>query len=498
MIGRALATEILRLHQAERWPIGTIARQLRVHHSTVRRVLADAGAPAAQKMVRRCLVDPYRAFCIETLTKYPTLRASRLYQMVKARGYPGKPDHFRAVVALLRPRPAAEAFLRLRTLPAEQGQIDWAHFGKLTIGRAQRPLMAFVMVLSYSRAIFLRFYLGASMGYFMRGHVEAFAELGIARTLLYDNLRSCVLERVGDAIHFHPSLLELAAHYRVAPRPVAVARGNEKGRVERAIRFVRDAFFAARSFRDLDDLNAQARAWCQGQALDRPWPEDRQRTVRSAYQEERPLLLAAPEHAFPAEERIDVRAPKVPYVRFDWNDYSIPHDRVRRTLSVAATLTSVRIIDGLDVIAVHPRSFDRGAQIEDPAHIEALVEQKRAARTHRSIDRLQHAVPSVTALFKLAAERSVHLGSLTRGLTALLDRDGAAALEAAVAAALAKDAPHLATVRHLIDQQRHARGLRPAIAVPLPDDPRLRPVVRPHSLSDYEQLSRSADESPDA
>jgi len=188
MIGRALEAEILRLHQAEHWPIGTIARQLRVHHSTVRRVLADVGAPAAHKMGRRCLVDPYRAFCVDTLTQYPTLRASRLYQMVKARGYPGKPDHFRSVVARLRPRPAAEAFLRLRTLPGEQAQVDWAHFGKLTIGRAQRPLMAFVMVLSYSRAIFLRFYPGASMGHFLRGHVEAFAELGIARTLLYDNL----------------------------------------------------------------------------------------------------------------------------------------------------------------------------------------------------------------------------------------------------------------------------------------------------------------------
>ena len=138
--------------------------------------------------------------------------------------------------------------------------MDWAHFGKLTVGRALRPLMAFVMVLSYSRHLFLRFYLGAAMNYFVRGHVEAFASFNsVPRVLLYDNLKSAVLERSGDAIHFHPTLLELAAHYRFQPRPVAVARGNEKGRVERAIRFVREAFFAARTFRDLDDLNAQAR-----------------------------------------------------------------------------------------------------------------------------------------------------------------------------------------------------------------------------------------------
>lgn len=119
MIPRALEAEILRLHHTEHWPIGTIATQLRVHHGTVRRVLAQAGVPAAQKTVRASLVDPYRAFMVETLTKYPTLRASRLYQMVRERGYPGAPDHFRALVARLRPRPAAEAYLRLRTLPGE-------------------------------------------------------------------------------------------------------------------------------------------------------------------------------------------------------------------------------------------------------------------------------------------------------------------------------------------------------------------------------------------
>ena len=235
MIPRALEAEILRLYHAEHWPVGTIAGQLRVHHGTVRRVLAQAGVPVAQTMARASIVEPYRAFIVETLTKYPTLRASRLYHMVRERGYPGAPDHFRAIVSQLRPRPAAEAYLRLRTLPGEQSQADWAHFGKLTIGRAVRPLMAFVMVLSYSRHLFLRFYLGAAMSYFIRGHVEAFTSFNsVPRVVLYDNLKSAVLERVGDAIRFHPRLLELAAHYRYEPRPVAVARGNEKGRVGHA------------------------------------------------------------------------------------------------------------------------------------------------------------------------------------------------------------------------------------------------------------------------
>lgn len=499
MISRALEAEIVRLHHTEHWPVGTIAVQLRVHHATVRRVLAQAGVPMAQKIVRPSMVEPYRAFMVETLTKYPTLRASRLYAMVRERGYPGAPDHFRALVARLRPRPAAEAYLRLRTLPGDQGQVDWAHFGKLTVGRALRPLMAFVMVLSYSRHLFLRFYFGASMSYFVRAHVDAFAYFAsVPRILLYDNLRSAVLERSGDAIHFHPRLLELAAFYRFQPRPVAVARGNEKGRVERAIRFARDAFFAARTFSDLDDLNAQARAWCEGAAADRPCPGERTRSVRTVFAEEKAHLLALPENPFPAEERLEVKVGKTPYARFDWNDYSIPHTHVRRTLSVLATLDSVRIFDGIELIATHARSFDRGAQIEQPSHVEALVAHKRAARTHRAQDRLHYAAPSAKPLFLRAAERGAHLGVLTRGLLALLDSHGPSALEAAIAAALSEDAAHLGAVRHFIDQHAHARGQSPPIAVILPQDPRLALNIRPQALSDYEHLAtESTDEHTD-
>jgi transposase len=152
--------------------------------------------------------------------------------MVRERGYAGSADHFRHLMRRYRPQPVAEAYLRLRTLAGEQGQVDWAHFGTIPIGRARRPLMAFVMVLSYSRHLFLRFYLNAAMPSFLHGHVAAFNHFNaVPRTLLYDNLRSAVLERLADAIRFHPTLLELAAWYRFQPRPVAVARGNEKAYV---------------------------------------------------------------------------------------------------------------------------------------------------------------------------------------------------------------------------------------------------------------------------
>ena len=491
MISRTVETEILRLYHAEAWPVGTIARQLHVHHGTVRRVLWQSGVSAVRECARTSKLDPYLSFIQETFARYPTLRASRLYQMVRERGYIGSADHFRHMVARWRPRPVAEAYLRLRTLPGEQSQIDWAHFGKLVIGRAQRPLMAFVMVLSYSRHLFVRFYLNAATGSFLDGHVQAFNYLtAVPRICLYDNLRSAVLERCGDAIRFNPTLLELAAWYRFQPRPVALARGNEKGRVERAIRFVRDRFFAARRFTDVADLNAQALRWCQEEAAARPCPEDRNRTVRECFEEERPRLLSLPDNPFPCEERTVVRVHKTPYARFDLNDYSVPHTHVRRTLEVRATADTVRILDAGAVVAEHRRSFDRGRQIEYLPHIEALLDHKRAARGHRAMDRLHHAAPTAAKFFAAAALRGVHLGALTRGLIDLLDTHGGAALDAALTAALAEDSAHLAAVRHFVDQHRARRGQLPPIPVHLPDDPRVRALtVRPHNLADYERLT---------
>ena len=341
-ISPELEAKILRYFHVEKWRVGTIARQLGIHHGTVDRVLAQAGLPKVERPHRAALIDPFVPFIVETLEQFPKLTAARVYAMVRERGYTGGPDHFRHVIAHYRPRPQPEAYLRLRTLPGEQGQVDWGHFGTLTIGKATRTLMAFVIVLSFSRQIVLRFFLDARMSNFLRGHEAAFqAWGGLPRILLYDNLKSVVLEREGNAIRFHPTLLDFAAHYRFEPRPVAVARGNEKGRVERAIRFIRSSFFAARQWTDLDDLNAQAEVWRRGQAADRPCPEDRSMSVRAAFEQERSQLLTLPDNPFPTDEREEVSVGKSPYVRFDRNDYTVPHTHVRRTVTVLASLPPV-------------------------------------------------------------------------------------------------------------------------------------------------------------
>ena len=262
-----------------------------------------------------------------------------------------------------------------------------------------------------------------------------------------------------------------------------------KGRVERSIRYIRDNFFAARAFSDLDDLNAQARVWCEGDACDRRWPEDDRLTVRQAFRAEQASLMKLPEHDYPVAERLEVHAGKTPYVRVDLNDYSVPHTHVRRTLTVLAEPDRVRVLDGATVLATHRRSWDRRAQIEQAAHVQALVDHKRGARTHRATDRLTQAVPAVALLLQRAAQRGHNLGSVTAGLSKLFDRYGAKPMQAAVVEALARDVPHPNAVRLALERARHASQTPPPVDTPLSERARsLDVTVQAHALDAYDAL----------
>lgn len=491
MISKDDEAQILRLHLVEKWPPGTIARHIKCHHGVVRRVLERVGVPASTISHRRSIADPYAGFIVETLTKYPDLCASRMHEMVRERGYPGSSAHFRSVVRRYRPHKPAEAFLRLRTLCGEQVQIDWGMFGEITVPGGKRPLVAFVMVLGWSRMIFVWFGLSMKMGAFLEGHALGFRYFGgVIRIGLYDNLKSAVTERIGDAIRFNETLLSFASHYGYEPRPCAPYRGNEKGRVERAIRYVRDSFFPARTWKDLDDLNAQALAWCEGIAADRRCPGDRTRTVRDAFAEEQGRLRCLPETPFPMEDRVEVRAGKTPYVRFDSNDYSVPSNRVHRTLTVLASSTSVRVLDGLEVIAGHARSWGKEQVIEDPAHVAALVAFKAKAAEARGLDRLAHAAPESRRMLQAMAECGGNLGAATTALLRLLDAYGAAATNAAITEALAAGRAHPQAVRHILDRERQTRGLPPPLAVSLPERAAARDLtVTPHNLATYDVLT---------
>jgi len=491
MIPAETRVQIRRYFYAEHWKIGTIAQALNVHPDTVRRAIEVERFQHAEPL-RPSIVDPYLPFLREALEQHPRLRATRLYRMIRDRGYAGSVEQLRRVVARLRPQPR-EAFLRLQVFPAEQGQVDWAYFGSVLVGRARRQLSCFVMTLSWSRALYLEFFFDQTMENFLRGHVRGFAAWsGAPRIMLYDNLRSAVLERRGDQVHFNPRLLELAAHYHFAPRPCQIRAGNQKGRVERAIRFVRDSFWAGRTFTTLEECNRQALLWRDEVAHQRRWPDDSSRTVSQAFAEEQPRLLPLPLHPFNTDRIVEVQSRKTIYVRFDLNDYSIPPEAVGRPLTLAASDTHVRILDGPAEIAYHRRSYDRQRVVADPAHEEALLRTKRKALHTTRGGRLTVAVPESESLLERAFAAGESAGSQTAQLLRLLDLYGAAALRRAVKEALERDTPRASSVAFLL--RRHHRSA-PLPAVDLSRHPEAQALdVRPHDLETYDELARTHDD----
>ncbi len=494
MIPPETHVEIRRYFYAEHWKIGTIARELGIHPDAVRKAIVSDRFHRGQEL-RPSILDPYVAFVRQTLDQHPRLRATRIYQMIRDRGYAGSVVQLRRAVARLRP-PVREAFLHLHTFPAEQAQVDWAHFGNVAVGRAKRALSCFVITLSYSRALYLEFFFDQTMENFLRGHVHAFQDWGgQPRVILYDNLRSAVLERRGNEIHFNPRLLELCAHYHFIARPCQVRAGNQKGRVERAIRYVRDSYWAGRAFTTLAECNRQALLWRDQVAHQRAWPGDDSRTVAQVFAEEQLRLLPHPLHPFSTDLIVPVRSAKTIYVRFDLNDYSIPPEAVGRPLTLVASDTLVRILHGAAEIARHHRSYDRHQEILQPAHQEALLKVKRKAFDATPGGRLAQQVPESKTLLDLAFSQGESAGSQTAQLLKLLDLYGAATLRNAIREALERNTPRASSVAFLLRRQQHTT---PRLAVDLSRHPEAQSIeVRPHDLETYDELARNRDDDSD-
>ena len=490
MISPETRAQIRRYFYVEHWKIGTIARELDVHPDTVRNAI-EAERFRNTQPPRPCLLDPYLEFIRQVLEQHPRLRATRIHQMIRDRGYSGSITQLRRAVARLRP-PSREPFLRLQLFPGEQAQVDWAHFGYVLVGRARRTLSCFVMTLSYSRALYLEFFFDQAMENFLRGHVHAFqAWNGQPRVILYDNLKSAVLERRGDQILFHPRLLELSAHYHFAPQPCQVRAANQKGRVERVIRYVRDSFWGGRTFTTLAECNRQAWLWRDEVAHRRRWPGDDGRTVAEVFAEEQPRLLSPPLHSFSTDRIEVVRSPKTIYVRFDLNDYSIPPEAVGRPLTLVASDTVVRLLDGTVEIARHQRSYDRRQLVLDPAHQDALLKIKRKAFHAAPASLLEQTVPESKTLLDLAFAQGESAGRQSSQLMKLLAEYGAIALRRAVIEALARNTPRASSVAFLLRRQPRTAYL----ALDLSRHPEAQAIeVRPHDLEIYDELSRAKDD----
>ena len=496
-IDEAKEAEIRRLHFAEHWKIGTIVAQLGLHHEVVERVLGlGKGArsrPATETKAEAAAgpLHAYEAFVAETLAQYPRLRATRLYDMLVERGYEGSVRTLRRHVRLVRPVPKSEVFLRVESLVAEQAQIDWGYVGKLRFPGGTRQLWVFVLVLAYSRAMWAELVLDLSAISLRRSLVRACSYFGGAtRQWLFDNPKIVVLERHGDAVRFHPELLALAGELCVAPRLCGVRKPQHKGKVERAIRFLRDRFFAARTLRDVDSGNAELLTFLDAIANVRPHPRWPDRSVRDVLAEERPRLLSLP-NPLPSTDLIEpVSVDKTAFVHFDGNRYSVPSSHHDKTLTLAASDTTGRVLESDREVAVHARCWGRRQMIEAPAHRAELLDHKRGAREAKGRDRLVAAIPGFDILLERWVESGRNVGSTLAKVWRLFDLYGVEVLGAAAREAIARGTHDPGALAVLCEERRRATAGPVPIDIDLGAHVPDRDVI-PHDLESYDAHRRS-------
>ena len=484
-ISREEEIEIRRLFYAEHWRVGTIAAQRHHHEDVVKRVLGLDG-PRKPQPPRPQLVDVVKAFIAETLAAYPRLCATRLYDMVRPRGYRGSVRTLRSYVRLVRPRPKREAFLRLMPIAGEQAQVDWAYVGEVDVPGGKRALWLFVITLSWSRAMWGEFVIDLTVHSLLRSLSRACAFFGgTPREWLFDNPKIVVLERHGSAVRFHPLLLDLAGHYCVRLSLCDVRKANQKGRVERLIRWLRDRFLAARTIHSVEQGNRELLTFIADIAHPRPHPDLPNRTVEQCFEEERPRLLALLPGPVATDLVAPVRIDKTAFCRFDTNSYSVPPGFVGQTLTLAADDRTVRILDGTTLVAEHERSWGRRQTVEAPAHRTELLAQKQGAKEMRGRDRLRCTIPEIDALYARWVDCGRNLGSMTARTIRLLDLYGPELLGDAVAQVLARDLHDPGALASLCEQRRCALNAPVPIDTPLGHNVPERDVI-PHDLETYD------------
>ena len=478
--------EIVRLHYAEHWPVGTIATQIQAHPDVVRRVLG-LGEPRSPSQLRPRIFEPYRAFIDDQLGRYPALLATRLYDMVRERGYRGSVRTLRKYVALVRPRPKRQPYLMTETLAGEQAQVDWAYVGKIAVPGGERAIWLFVIVLAHSRAMWAEFVIDLTVHSLCRSLVRGAAAFrGVPRQWLFDNPKVVVLERVGTAVRFHPTLLSLCAAMRVEPKLCAVRMPQHKGKVERAIRYLRDRFLAGRSISSIDDGNRILGRFIDEIAHVRPHPTIPQRSVGDVFADERTRLLSLPE-PLPETDRVEpVPIDAQAFVRVDTNRYSVPTDHAGHIRTLVVDDRIVRVVDGKTVIAEHARSWGRRQVFEQAAHRAALVAERKAARDLKGRDRLRAIVPSFNRIVERWAVSGSSLGFRVTRSIKLLDLYGDHVFAAAAADLIARGLADVGALAIACEQHRKGRHRPVPVELVLPahlDDA----DVIPHDLGAYEE-----------
>jgi len=358
-----------------------IANELALDPRTVRKWLAISFQPRTTTK-RPSKLDPFKHEIVRMLQNYP-LSAIQIFQRIQEQGFEGSYNIVKRYVRKVRP-PRSPAFLTLSFAPGECAQVDWGSYGAVNVGSTRRRLSFFVMVLCYSRMMYVEFTVSQTMEHFLGCHQNAFEFLGfVPEKIMVDNLKSAVLKRiVGQEPVFNPKYLDFANHYGFTIAPCNVGKGNEKGRVENAVGYVKKNFLAGLDIPDFSALNPACRNWLDSIANVRVHGQTRQKPLE-LFDKEKPYLNPLPTNPFDIASISQIRASCQFRVTLDTNHYSVPAEYASTRLTLKAYPDRVCIYSEGKLIARHPRSYDRHQDFEDPDHPKELLRQRKKARDQK-------------------------------------------------------------------------------------------------------------------
>lgn len=435
MLEAEIQAKVLSLYLNDKKSIRDIARIMGVDRKTVKRIIKRKQVMLErQRAARTSLLEPYREHIREMLIKDPTMAASTMLHRLREIGYMGGITILRDYVAAQKSKSpkVREAFLRLEFAPGECAQVDWGEFGNVFHDGVK--MHCFVMVLCYSRMMYLEFTRSERFEDFVRCHENAFNFFGgVPKECWYDNLATAVTDRYGGVVRFNPRFFAYMGHHGIEPHACNPARGNEKGRVENAIKFIRSHFWSGRSFKNFEDLCIQTILW-RDQYLNLREHRVTRRIVKNLFlTEEKPVLRPINDLKFETDEVITkVITPDFHFI-FETNRYSVPWTLVGIAVTIRINEKSINIFYHERPVAGHERSYLKNKVFTNQKHQEGLLAKKPGAlsQDEARMTALRKLGDGVRDYFKSLRASSRSLRSEMNRLLALSTVYGTDALNAA-------------------------------------------------------------------
>lgn len=381
MIDYETYCKILRCHNQEGLSFNKIGNLLGLDPETVARYVRLKVFPRRKAARRSSKLDAFKPLVTAWLDRHP-YSATQIFHRLRAEaGYTGGYSILKTYVRAMRPV-RHPAYLSLAFAPGESAQVDWGYAGTIQIGQTRRRLSFFVMVLSHSRMAYVEFTCGEATEHFLACHQRALEHFGgVPESILIDNLKTGVLSHPhGQAAVFNPRYLDFAAHYGFQPKACNVRKANEKGRVENFVGYVKKNFLSGLEIPPaLTAINAAARQWLDTVANVRQHRETRKPPVE-LFAIEQPALRPLPPHSPDTSVTRLVRVTNRCRVVLDTNRYSVPYRYASQRLTLKAFADRLCLYHEHNLVASHPRCYERHRDFENPDHVKELVEHKRRAR----------------------------------------------------------------------------------------------------------------------